>query len=68
MPLVEKYGFHVATCCGYLPQVNDGKEDRVHKDKLGLLLAPRLGRGHLWWQSIHTRLQVMRDAVAQQLE
>ncbi|XP_056432761.1 ketosamine-3-kinase isoform X2 [Gadus chalcogrammus] len=29
MPLVEKYGFHVATCCGYLPQENEWQDDWV---------------------------------------
>ncbi|XP_059892101.1 ketosamine-3-kinase isoform X2 [Gadus macrocephalus] len=29
MPLVEKYGFHVATCCGYLPQENEWQHDWV---------------------------------------
>ena len=65
MPLVEKHGFHVATCCGYLPQVNYGKEN---PDKLGYLLAPRFGRGHLWWTSIHIRLHVMHNVVAWQLK
>ncbi|CAL8303667.1 unnamed protein product [Merluccius merluccius] len=27
MPLVEKYGFHVPTCCGYLPQENEWQDD-----------------------------------------
>ncbi|XP_051572455.1 ketosamine-3-kinase-like [Myxocyprinus asiaticus] len=26
---VNKFGFHVATCCGYIPQVNDWQDDWV---------------------------------------
>ncbi|KAG7262647.1 hypothetical protein CRUP_001487, partial [Coryphaenoides rupestris] len=28
-PLVERFGFHVATCCGYLPQENEWQDDWV---------------------------------------
>ncbi|XP_016146395.1 ketosamine-3-kinase [Sinocyclocheilus grahami] len=27
--LANKFGFHVATCCGYIPQVNDWQDDWV---------------------------------------
>ncbi|KAJ8251400.1 hypothetical protein GJAV_G00220940 [Gymnothorax javanicus] len=29
VPVVKKYGFHIATCCGYLPMVNDWQSDWV---------------------------------------
>ncbi|KAG5832724.1 hypothetical protein ANANG_G00294200 [Anguilla anguilla] len=29
VPVIEKYGFHTTTCCGYLPQVNDWQSDWV---------------------------------------
>lgn len=28
-PVVEKFGFDVTTCCGYIPQVNDWQDDWV---------------------------------------
>ncbi|KAM4598661.1 ketosamine-3-kinase isoform 1-T1 [Polymixia lowei] len=29
VPVIENFGFHVPTCCGYLPQENDWQEDWV---------------------------------------
>ncbi|KAI4896655.1 hypothetical protein NFI96_012704 [Prochilodus magdalenae] len=29
IPIIEKFGFHTATCCGYIPQVNDWQADWV---------------------------------------
>ncbi|XP_029913584.1 ketosamine-3-kinase [Myripristis murdjan] len=29
MPVAEKYGFHVTTCCGYIPQNNEWQDDWV---------------------------------------
>ncbi|KAJ8345393.1 hypothetical protein SKAU_G00295860 [Synaphobranchus kaupii] len=29
VPVIEKYGFHIPTCCGYLPQVNEWQSDWV---------------------------------------
>ncbi|KAJ8384709.1 hypothetical protein AAFF_G00199150 [Aldrovandia affinis] len=29
VPVIDKFGFHTATCCGYLPQVNDWQSDWV---------------------------------------
>ncbi|XP_030646045.1 ketosamine-3-kinase [Chanos chanos] len=28
-PVIDKFGFHVITCCGYIPQVNDWQDDWV---------------------------------------
>lgn len=29
VPVIDQFGFHTATCCGYLPQVNDWQPDWV---------------------------------------
>ncbi|XP_035380795.1 ketosamine-3-kinase isoform X1 [Electrophorus electricus] len=29
VPVVDRFGFHVVTCCGYIPQVNDWQTDWV---------------------------------------
>ncbi|XP_062846921.1 ketosamine-3-kinase [Trichomycterus rosablanca] len=29
VPVIEKFGFHVQTCCGYIPQVNEWQTDWV---------------------------------------
>lgn len=29
VPVIHKFGFHVQTCCGYIPQVNDWQDDWV---------------------------------------
>ncbi|XP_060797960.1 ketosamine-3-kinase isoform X2 [Neoarius graeffei] len=29
VPVIDKFGFHVKTCCGYIPQVNDWQDDWV---------------------------------------
>ncbi|MCI4391797.1 hypothetical protein PGIGA_G00138520 [Pangasianodon gigas] len=29
VPVIDKFGFHIKTCCGYIPQVNDWQDDWV---------------------------------------
>ncbi|XP_012695195.1 ketosamine-3-kinase [Clupea harengus] len=42
VPVIDKFGFHVPTCCGYLPQNNDWQDDWVAfyaQQKLGQQLG-----------------------------